>query len=211
MSRGAFADRHVVKGALLISLLFVWMKCWQSVFASQLRALLTGDTAPRWPFRRVLRLVLVQTAIQPAGILLLPVALLLTLPFGWVYAYYQNVTVFGDGESVDVRAVAGKARGQALLFQNQNHVLLAVLALFSLFVSVNIAVLLYLAPQLLHTLTGLENVFTRASWGLLNTTFLAAVVGMTYLAVDPVVKSVYVLRCFYGEAILTGRRPQSGD
>lgn len=204
MSRGAFAGRHAAEAAFFLSLLFLWMKCWQTVFTRQARAALTGDTAPSWTFRKILRLILTQTAIQPAGLLLLPAALLLTLPFGWVYAYYQNVTVFGDGTGEDLKAITRKARKQAMLFQKQNHLVLAVLALFGIFVFLNMANLLYLAPRLLRTLSGVETVFTRASWSMLNTTFLAAAAAMTYLAVDPVVKSVYVLRCFYGESILTG-------
>src|SRR5439155_17621519 len=39
----------------------------------------------------------------------------------------------------------------------------------------------------------------------LNTTFFAAICGLTYLCVDPVVKAVYVLRCFYGESRQTGQ------
>jgi hypothetical protein len=204
MSRGAFARGHIVEASLLVALLFLWMKCWQAVFASSVRSLLAGGAASPWPFRRILRLLLAQTAIQPAGLLVLPTALLVTLPFGWVYAYYQNVTLFGGGEEPDLKAVTRKARAQAMLFQKQNHVVLAVLALFGIFVFLDIAGLLYFAPQLAHMLFGAETVFSRASWHVVNTTFLAACLGMTYLALDPIVKCVYVLRCFYGESILTG-------
>jgi hypothetical protein len=204
MSGGAFARSHVVGASLLVALLFLWMKCWQAVFAARVRSLLTGGAASPWSFRRVLRLVLAQTAIQPAGLLVLPLALLVTLPFGWVYAYYQNVTLFGSGQEPDLKAVTRKARGQAMLFQKQNHAVLAVLALFGMFVFLNIAGLLYFAPQLAHLLTGSETVFSRADWRVVNTTFLAASLGMTYLALDPIVKCVYVLRCFYGESLLNG-------
>ena len=204
MSRGAFARSHVIEASLLMAPLFLWMKCWQAVFAARVRSLLAGGAASSWPLRRILRLLLAQTAIQPAGLLVLPVALLVTLPFGWVYAYYQNVTLFGSGEEPDLKAVTRKARAQAMLFQKQNHVVLAVLVLFGTFVFLNIAGLLYFAPQLAHVLSGAETVFSRASWRVVNTTFLAACLGMTYLALDPIVKCVYVLRCFYGESILTG-------
>ncbi len=204
MSRGAFSRSHIVEASLVMSLLFLWMKCWQAVFAAHVRSALAGDAVSPWPFRRILRLLLAQTAIQPAGLLVLPVALLVTLPFGWVYAYYQNATLFGNGEERDLKAVTRKAREQAKLFQKQNHVVLAVLALFGIFVFLNIAGLLYFAPHIVHVLFGAETVFTRATWRVLNTTFLAASLGMTYLALDPIVKCVYVLRCFYGESILTG-------
>ena len=204
MSRGAFARSHIVEASLLMSLLFLWMKCWQAVFAAHVRSSLSGGAASTWPIRRILRLLMAQTAIQPAGLLILPVALLVTLPFGWVYAYYQNVTLFGNGEERDLKAVTRKAREQAKLFQKQNHVVLAVLALFGIFVFLNTAGLLYFAPHIVHILSGAETVFSRANWRVLNTTFLAASLGLTYLALDPITKCVYVLRCFYGESILTG-------
>lgn len=204
MSRGAFARGRVVEASLVVSLLFLWMKCWQAVFAARIRSLLADGPPPSWTPRRVLRLAAAQAAIQPAGLLVLPVALLLTLPFGWAFAYYQNATLFGSGEERDLKVVTRKAREQAMLFPRQNHAVLAVLALFSVVVFLNIATLLYLAPHLVHLLSGTESMFTRASGRVLNTTFLAASLGMTYLAIDPVTKCVYVLRCFYGGSVLTG-------
>jgi hypothetical protein len=41
-------------------------------------------------------------------------------------------------------------------------------------------------------------------FSLLNTTFFAAMFGLTYLAVDPLVKAVYLLRCFYGDSLKSG-------
>ncbi|HET6371049.1 MAG TPA: hypothetical protein VFG95_07625, partial [Nitrospiria bacterium] len=204
MSRSAFADRHCAEAALLVSLLFIWMKCWHSVFSRQLRAQLVGEPSPRWPIRRILRLIAAQTALQPPGLLLLPAAMLVTLPFAWVYAFYQNVTVFGEGEAQDLRAVYRKSRQQAMLFAGQNHVILLVLSLFGTVVFLNLGVVLYLLPQLAHMLFGMESLFTRGVRYLLNTTFIAVVFGLTYLAVDPFVKAVYTLRCFYGESLTTG-------
>jgi hypothetical protein len=47
-------------------------------------------------------------------------------------------------------------------------------------------------------------VFTISGEAVLNTSFLAAVTGLTFLCVNPLVKAVYVLRCFYGESLVTG-------
>jgi hypothetical protein len=38
----------------------------------------------------------------------------------------------------------------------------------------------------------------------LNTTFFAVIFSLTYLCVDPIVKAVYALRCFYGESLESG-------
>ena len=39
---------------------------------------------------------------------------------------------------------------------------------------------------------------------MLNSTMFAAVAGMTYLCIDPILKTIYVLRCHYGQSIESG-------
>ena len=40
---------------------------------------------------------------------------------------------------------------------------------------------------------------------IIGLTFLAALAGLTYLCLNPLVKAVYALRCFYGRAIESGQ------
>jgi hypothetical protein len=183
MSRSPFAYQHLVGEAFGMSLLFIWMKCWQTVFARRLRAHLAREPAPpRWTPRRWLRVLLVQSALQPAGLFLLPVALTLVLPFGWLFAFYQNVT----------------ALSLSLLWPMQNHIVLAILVLFGLFVLLNWLSVCFLLPQLLKILLGIETVFTQSPMSFLNSTFFTALLALTYLCLDQLIKAVYVLRCFYG-------------
>ncbi|MEK6697432.1 MAG: DUF4129 domain-containing protein [Nitrospirota bacterium] len=204
MSRGANAWQHGAGEAFFVSALFIWMKCWHTVFARRIREQLTGEPTRPWTIRSALRMATLQTAIQPTGLVLLPLALIITLPFGWLYAFYQNITVFGDGETGGVRAIFRKARVTAALFPAQNHAALAILFLFGFFVFLNLTMVLAILPRLLHMLFGVETVFTRAGGSVFNTTFLAVTCGLSYLAVDPLVKAVYALRCFYGESLKTG-------
>ncbi len=67
----------------------------------------------------------------------------------------------------------------------------------------NIALLLIIVPYLLKMFLGIETSLTLGV-NPLNSTFLAIVVTLTYLIVDPIAKTVYTLRCFYGESIATG-------
>src|SRR5438105_3938890 len=97
MSRSAFAEQRLAGGALGVALFFFWMKIWQSIFAQALLARLSGEPAPRWGFARLLRVGVTQAVVQPSGLFLLPVALVFLIPFGWLYAFYQNVTALGDG------------------------------------------------------------------------------------------------------------------
>ena len=48
MSRNAFAYEHIVEGAFLVALLFIWMKCWHVVFADRLLGYITRETKRKW-------------------------------------------------------------------------------------------------------------------------------------------------------------------
>lgn len=197
MSRSADADLRLAGGALALSILFIWMKVWQSRFSGRLLMQL-GGAAELPPLTGS---VMVQGGLQPWGFIILPLAGLITLPFGWCYAFFQNITVLGGP---DWRTVQRKARRLALLWPGQNHLLLALLSLVFLVLFANIAVGVYFLPRLLKSLFGIETIFTRSNQMLLNSTFWAAIAVITQLCLDPLVKACYVLRCHYGESLSSG-------
>lgn len=197
MSRSADADQRLAGGALALSILFIWMKVWQSRFSGRLLMQLGG--AAELP--SVTGSVMVQGGLQPWGFIILPLAGLITLPFGWCYAFFQNITVLGGP---DWRTVQRKARQLALLWPGQNHLLLALLSLVFLVLFANIAVGVYFLPHLLKSLFGIETIFTLSNRMLLNSTFWAAIAVMAQLCLDPLVKACYVLRCHYGESLSSG-------
>lgn len=202
MSRGAFSYRHIGESVLVVSLLFIWMKCWQSVFTARLLSWIKGEPPPSWSAGRVIRMSVEQTFIQPTGLFLLPILLFLMVPFGWGYAWYQNTTVYGNGASRNLRDLLSSLKTQSLLFPEQNHTVLLILSLFGPALFLNILILIYAIPWLLQTLLGLETAFK--GWHLMNTTLWMISMGIAYLLLDPAVKSLYTLRCFYGEAIRSG-------
>lgn len=128
MTRSAFADRHCVEASLGLTLLFVWMKSWQAIFTVSLLAQIRGVAAERWTWRRLARLVIAQSMLQPWGLWLLPLALLLALPFPALYAFYQNVTVFGADADGHVQTVRQRAWQQAKLWPKQNALLIWLLS-----------------------------------------------------------------------------------
>ncbi|MCE1225857.1 MAG: DUF4129 domain-containing protein [Geobacteraceae bacterium] len=197
MSRSADADLRLAGGALALAILFIWMKVWQSRFSGRLLMQL-GGAAELPPLTGS---VMVQGGLQPWGFIILPLAGLITLPFGWCYAFFQNLTVLGGP---DWRSTQRKARHLALLWPGQNHLLLALLSLIFLVLFANIAAAVYFLPHLFKTLFGIETIFTRSNTMLLNSTFWAAMVVITQLCLDPLVKACYVLRCHYGESLASG-------
>lgn len=203
MSRSAFAQQHVAGAALGLAALFVWMKYWQAMFLRGLRAAMSGAPPPL-NLGQAWRIFVTQAALQPTGLFLLPVALVVTLPFGWVYAFYQNLSALADGNSTELRALVKRAVRQASLWPRQNHSVLAVMSGFGFFVFLNCAMICFILPGLVKMFFGVESVFTRSGMSLLNTTFFAGMFGLAYLCVDPILKVTYALRCFYGESLESG-------
>jgi len=207
MSRSPFAAGRLTAAALGMTVLFLWAKCWQAVFARGLLARLCGEPAPRWTPGRLCRLALTQAAVQPWGLFVLPAAAaMLLLPLPWAYAFFQNASVLGDGgREGGAGRTARAALGQAGLWPGENFRVGAILMLLGLFVFVNLSHAFLLVPWMLKWLLDVETVFSRGGFNPLNTTFLAMMAGLTYLVMDPVVKAFYALRCFYGRSLRTGQ------
>jgi hypothetical protein len=120
MSRSAFAYYHVVQGSFILCLLFIWMKCWHVLYARQLLAEVSAERFQRWTPAQVFRTLVRQTIVQSTGLVLLPLSLLMTIPFPWVYASYQNATVLEDGRSTEIMSLVKKAKEMTLPWQKQN-------------------------------------------------------------------------------------------
>jgi hypothetical protein len=204
MSRGALAGGRCAGGALLLAALFVWMKVWQSVFAARLRAELTGGEPPRWTSRRLANVAVEHAALQAPALFftpLLPLVIIVPEAFGFL----QSLTVLADGEAGGLRAAVRRAGRQAALWPLQQRTVQAVWLLFGLAVFINVITFLVFGPVLLKTFLGIETAFTRGGqWTIFNTTFFASAVALAWLCLDPLLKAVYVLRCFYGLSLSTG-------
>jgi len=192
------------RAALGVSVLFLWMKCWQTVFACTLKAHVCGEPPPRWTLRRINRLAFVQTVIQPSLLFVMPFAMLVVLPIGWVHALYHSVTVIGDGETASAKTVFKTSWQQSMLWQRQNHIALSIVSLLGLFVFINVFITVLIVPDLARSLLGVETVFSRAGSAAYNTTLWAVALGVTYLCINPLTHALYVLRCFYGASLATG-------
>ncbi|HUR45012.1 MAG TPA: hypothetical protein VMZ27_03970, partial [Candidatus Saccharimonadales bacterium] len=204
MSRSPFAAQRLVSGALGLALLFCWMKLCQTVFAARLLAQVSGEGSPRWTASRLWQAAVVQTILQPLGLLLIPVSLALLFPFAWVYSFFQNATVLGSDEPRVLSLMAKSWRG-ARLWPTQNHALLLMLKGLGLIILIDLFLGWVGAMYLLQSFFGIQTAFTQSQWAFLNTTFFAVILSLAYLCLDPLIKTIYVLRCFYGESLHSGR------
>jgi hypothetical protein len=204
MSRSADAKSYHAVASLGLALLYIWMKCWHAVFAARVKMRISGQPAARWSLRRVLTIVTTQTLIHATAFFILPLSALVAIPFGWCYAFYQNITAEAMTEVGDLKAICKKAWFQAKLWPWQNHMLLAIFFIFGVVVFLNIASALYILPHLFKKYIGIESMFTLSGSHVINTTFWVVTIGFTYLCMNPLIKTVYVLRCFYGGALKSG-------
>ncbi|MDQ3624823.1 MAG: hypothetical protein M3463_20470, partial [Verrucomicrobiota bacterium] len=204
MSQGGRAHSYLAEAALGVTALYLWMKCWHAVFARGLWSVHAMEPPPRWTPGRVARLVHAQALLQPTGLFAWAFALLIVFPYAWVCGFCHGVTVFGDGERRDLREVIRRAGIQAGLWPRQANYGLLFLLTFALFVWLNVGVFTVLSPQLLKMFFGIETVFTQNPVGMLNSTVIAATLGVAYLCFDPIRKAFYVVRCFDAVALDSG-------
>lgn len=204
MSRDAFAKERLAGGSLALAVLYLWKKCWQSVYTAGLHSQLAGTERPRWTLQRILRVIVTQAPAQFFGLLIRPLAYNFLFPTGWTIAFYQNVTVLGDGRD-DEAPITGRAWAQARLWPGQNHALLGILSFFSFFVWLNVAITCAMLPFLVKTFVGWETMATREYGAFLkNTTFLMSVTAIAMLLIEPLWNAVYAVRCFHGTSVQTG-------
>ena len=201
MSRAASAEDRLPGSALLLALLYWWMKIAQAVFSDRLLCQLRHEfDPPRLSLRGRLRLITSQAVIHCTApwVLLLSIAAL--LPFGWTYAGYHNasilaLSVFRRGGRT--RDLVSTALEQSRYRQGQNHGLLIVLLVFAAIVWVNFYFGTLLVAALAKIFTGTENAISRNPLMMLSTGIVTATLTATYLVVGPLVKALYTLRCFY--------------
>jgi hypothetical protein len=205
MSRSPNAREYSAAAALGLAVLFVWMKLWQSIFALKVHDRISGDLSHSRSLGQLASIAATQTLIQATRFFVMPVAALLAIPFGYCYAFYQNAAVHVGRDNQDFKPTCQWAWRQAKLWPRQNHLLIAIFWLFGLVIFLNVSMATLIIPQLLKSLLGVDSVFTLGGAAVLvNSTFWIAMLGVTYLFLDPFIKTAYVVRCFYGSALGSG-------
>ncbi len=191
MNRSPYAFEHLPWASLALALLFVWKNSWQAIFMAKLyRRVSPSEAAAAHPWQAVV----MQATLQP-------ISLILPLPLPWISAFFRNVALYAALGRPDALAAARK---QSTYATRQNWAILWIVFLGSLLLFVNVLVAILLLPQLGRSLLGIEGDLVRLGNGILNLTTVGVAAAITWLAVDPLLDAVYVLRCFYGESLVTG-------
>ncbi len=197
MTRSAFAYDRLAAWSLALAALYVWKNVWQAIFTARLYESLSPGARGKFSFR----LVAIQAALQPAGIVACAIGFVIMLPLPWFAAFFRNVGLFAAlGAADPVRT----ARKQALLWTPQNWGVLGIVSVGWLLLFANVMVMIILLPQLERSFLGIEGEAARLGMRILSVNSAASAAAVAWLIIDPLLDAVYVLRCYYGESIATG-------
>lgn len=136
MSKSSQAYFQIQEKSIQMALLFIWMKCWQSVYMNKVKEFASSEEPQPWSKGRIGKLIAFQTFFHSTGLFLLPLALVILAPFGYTYALYQNFTLLGSGQNKSFKEVFNQSRELAVLWPRQNHILIWLLSPSALFLGV---------------------------------------------------------------------------
>ncbi|MDX2186137.1 MAG: hypothetical protein SFV32_04320 [Opitutaceae bacterium] len=179
------------------------LKLAQAHLAGALMALRTGDTAPRRTIRQWAGLYFSELAAHGPGVLILPLACILTFPAGWVWAWFQSRTVLA-GTSADAPSRADHV-ALTLATPKQVHFSMLYLSVLWVIVWANVAIVAVLLPRLANSWLGLDTFAGVTGTSLFNSTFFACTLVVSWAIVDPVTKAFFCLRVFVQQSRETGR------
>ncbi len=205
MSHNVLTDNSIVTLSFLLAILFIWMRCWQSIFMRFIQAYVCGESVCNYNFHIIGRLIVAHIILQPCSIILRLLSWILLFPFSWVYAFFQNVIVFAGEEDNRLQNIYHESLKQSILWQTQNIMFIIISSAFRFVIFINILLCTITIAYLLKTLLGINTLYSSGLWYVGDTTFLVTVLALTYLCSDPLIKTFYLLRCFYGTSINRGR------
>lgn len=196
-SNDGWFDNPLITSLFLLMLLIWFYRCRQ-IFSGHLRRILgliraSGQIAePSWWL----------ACFEGTKLLAMPIAVLSTIPLAYATAFYRSLTLFA-GEGLTPREAVAKAWKAAVVWQRENWFTLAILNLLGLAVLANVALTVVIAPMLVKIFTGYESIFAERGASTLIIQF-PIILALTWLCLDPLLQSVYIVRAFKWEGLRTG-------
>lgn len=143
MSKSGSASTHLFTEPVLLAFLFIWMKVFQSRFSWSLEHIIRLEKEPKFTLSRWIKCIGEQSFIQTIGLIIIPLSLFILIPFPAAYAFFQNITILGNGSGLKRNELIKKASNLALKANRQNLILTWILNPWSLFMAAFIIMALY--------------------------------------------------------------------
>jgi hypothetical protein len=208
MGRSGLAADSSAWVSLAMVGLYGWLRWCQACFCAGLWETLSPGQVPRLSRRKRFEQYAALFFVQAFQIPLLIVGGFFTLPIAWIIAFLQSSVVLALTRDLGPHPLRSLTAGSMRHCQSdwaQNHGILILLAFVTLFTWVNILATCVVVPTFGKMFFGIESLFTiNPAAATMNSTFQIGVWMITWLVMSPVVKAVYVLRCFYEESRTTG-------
>lgn len=199
MSYSISSNHELLFRSVIMSIAFIWMKGCQALFAAGLYEQRTlSKIEYQW---RDIRIWFAQGIIQVWSWPVLIIASLLMLPFAWCCAFFQNAAVFSKQP---LSKLIKTSMEQTQWCPGQNHALIAYISIFSLFIFLNIATSIYFVFYIAEVFFNIESDFSLSISTIFNTTYIFVCLALSFLVIDPLIRAVYAVRCFYSMSTKTG-------
>ncbi|MBL9172918.1 MAG: DUF4129 domain-containing protein [Verrucomicrobiales bacterium] len=203
-SRSSIAAERLPVTSLGLALLFLWARLTQAAFAGRLQARVSGEPSPPG-FLSLLKPSLVPVlAWQPLALAVLPMALILVIPFPAFLAFQQGLLATAARSGGSARQNLSGALPHLFRQPGRASGETSLLVLAWLVLLINTGALLFTLPHAAKLLLGIESPFTLNASAALNTTFLAAAVVLATTLLNPLALAVAVLRDFERRAESSG-------
>jgi hypothetical protein len=185
-----YLAEHLDESVIRLAIAYCWMKGFQALACQRLLATYSGEPVRRRGPLGLLQLWSAQSAIQPWGILIKPMAFLVMIPAPFVDAFFQTASIAITGNRGDfmrcIRLSTGKI-GPGLVL---NGIIFA----FRIVTFISVYSTLATLPFLCKMLFGIETLLTHNFEWLVSIPFLLGTAFVSYFMIDLLQKSFYVIR-----------------
>ena len=194
--------------AAALAVLFAWMKIAQALFSREIWKCLLPDGVPALSAGGFWRRTGALLAMSAVSLPLQFIAANLLVPFVWVYATFQNATLFAYTQEIEPRPLRRLFGLSARMSHHEplaHHLLLLQLIIFSCVVWGSVFATGLTLAILAKMLTGVENSFSlNPMAAAFSSLYLAVTMSVTWMIVSPFFRAACALRAFHVLARETG-------
>ncbi|MBV8214433.1 MAG: hypothetical protein JOZ08_14560 [Verrucomicrobia bacterium] len=185
-----YLAEHLGDSVIRLAVAYCWMKGFQALACQRLLAAYSGEPLRRRGPLELLQLSSAQCAIQPWGILIKPMAFIVMVPSPFVDAFFQTASIVITGNRGEFMRCLGLSGGQI----GPGLILSGIIFAFRIVMFVCVYSTLAALPFLCKMLFGVETLLTHNFQWLLSVPFLLGTGFVSYLIIDLLLKSFYVIR-----------------